>query len=92
MKRLLLGIAPLAIICSAPAHADDQSYVADLHGAGVWMVNENMWVINGHRMCDMIHSGIAPSTLYDQFGLQNFQGPQIVDIAQRNLCPDTLRP
>lgn len=45
----------------------------------------------GHRMCDMIRTGIAPATLYDQFGTQNFQGPLIVGIAQHQLCPDTLQ-
>ncbi|MDM3894728.1 DUF732 domain-containing protein [Mycobacterium intracellulare] len=93
MKRLFTAVVAAlatAVLTAPGARADDQSYLADLHAAGVFMTNENMWVINGHRMCDMIHSGIAPQTLYDQFGLQNFQGPQIVDIAQHDLCPDTL--
>lgn len=94
MKRRLAALtaaaAATAVLWGPVAHADDQSYLGDLRGAGVFMINENTWIINGHRMCDMIHSGIAPQTLYDQFGLQNFQGQQIVDIAQRNLCPDTL--
>lgn len=94
MRGLLiftLGFVAGVIGVAAPAHADDNSYLAELRANGVFMINENTWVINGHRMCDMIRSGIAPAILYDQFGTQNFQGPMIVDIAQHQLCPDTLR-
>jgi hypothetical protein len=90
--RRVFALVGAAFLLVAPpqAHADDAGYLAELQSDGVMMLNRNFWVINGHRMCDMLHSGIAPETLYDQFGLQNAQGPQIVTAAQHNLCPDTL--
>jgi hypothetical protein len=78
------------IATASPARAGDQSYINELRADGVFMINENFWIINGHRMCGMLHDGVAPEILYNQFGLQNAQGPQIVGAAQHKLCPDTL--
>jgi hypothetical protein len=73
------------------AQADDQGCINELHADGVAMLTgENFWVINCHKICDTLRSGVPPERLYDQFGLQNFQGPQIVAAAQHNVCPDTL--
>ena len=89
--KLIFTLLSAAFLLVAPqAHADDQGFINELHSDGVMMLNQNFWIINGHKMCDMLHQGIAPATLYDQFGLQNAQGPQIVTAAQHNICPDTL--
>jgi len=90
MIRVLALISAAFLLVAPQAHADDQGYIAELQADGVGMINQNFWIINGHRMCDMLHEGIKPETMYNQFGLQNFQGPQIVGAAQHNLCPDTL--
>jgi hypothetical protein len=93
LKYLAVAVIAAAglLVSPATARADDQGYLNELQADGVFMSNQNMWVINGHRMCDMIHSGTAPEMLYNQFGpFQNAQGPQIVTAAQRNICPDTL--
>lgn len=94
-KTIVTGLAALmtGLGCAvAPtAEADDQGCINELHADGVLMLTgENFWVINCHKICDTLHSGVPPERLYDQFGLQNAQGPQIVAAAQHNVCPDTL--
>lgn len=96
MRKILTpGLAALMIgfgwAAAPPAVADDQGCINELHADGVLMLTgENFWVINCHKICDTLHSGVPAERLYDQFGLQNAQGPQIVAAAQHNVCPDTL--
>lgn len=98
MKRLLVGAALLAAslgfatFCATKAHADEGSYLADIRAHGIPMLIPAQAVSDGYRVCREIREGESPATAAQTFGIYyNVVGPQIVDIAQRNLCPDTLR-
>lgn len=74
------------------ARADDVSYLADLQARGVPFLVPAQAVHDGYRVCGDIRNGEPPQIVAQSFGIYyNAVGPTIVDIAQRNLCPDTLR-
>jgi hypothetical protein len=53
MKLILAAVLMALTLGTGIAHADDQSYLADLraHGAPVLPGLENNWIGEGHRMC-----------------------------------------
>ncbi|WP_136246027.1 DUF732 domain-containing protein [Mycobacterium intracellulare] len=74
------------------AHADDASYLADLQARGVPFLVPAQAVHDGYRVCSDIRNGEPPQIVAQSFGIYyNAVGPTIVDIAQHDLCPDTLR-
>lgn len=81
-----------AMLSTATAHADDQAFIADLNAHGVPTINSpaNM-VGGGYQVCSMLRNGMSRDMAAQQFGMLNGWGPQIVDAAQHDLCPDTLR-
>lgn len=98
MKR---GIAAAAIVAAGfgfatvqagHARADDASYLADLQARGVPFLVPAQAVHDGYRVCGDIRNGEPPQIVAQSFGIYyNAVGPTIVDIAQHDLCPDTLR-
>lgn len=97
MKR---RIATIAIVAAGfgfatshagVARADDSSYLADLQARGVPFLVPAQAVHDGYRVCGDIRNGEPPQVVAQSFGLYyNALGPTIVDIAQHDLCPDTL--
>jgi hypothetical protein len=94
MTRHAIVIAILSVAAAggvAPAHADESSYLADLAARGIPVLIPSQAISDGFRVCGEIRGGESPQTAAGTFGIYyNAVGPQIVDIAQRNLCPDTL--
>lgn len=75
-----------------PARADEGSYLAELSARGIPVLIPAQAVSDGFRVCGQLRAGMSPVTASQTFGLYyNVVGPQIVDIAQHQLCPDTLR-
>ncbi|SPM43613.1 hypothetical protein MNAB215_5839 [Mycobacterium numidiamassiliense] len=93
MKVLIVAVAAVAAAVTLGAgtsHADDQSFIDRLHATQFVMPStEGSYVRFGHMVCDKLHAGAQPSDLYGMFSLN--QGPNVVDAAQHELCPDTLR-
>jgi hypothetical protein len=83
-------LSTAAAVGIAPAHADENSYLADMQGHGVpFLIPAKA---DGYRVCGEIRGGESPQTAAGTFGIYyNALGPTIVDIAQHDLCPDTLR-
>lgn len=88
---LLAGSLGFATFSADQARADEASYLADLQSRGIPFLMSAKAVSDGYRVCGEIRAGESPQTAAQTFGpYYNLVGPQIVDIAQRNLCPDTL--
>ena len=99
-----LGVAALALLGSATAHADDASYIAALDAAGVFRSGPpNARLSAGHRFCSQLRNGETPDQIVAAFPRA---GPRsaarrwsttcrvnprpVIDIAQHELCPETL--
>lgn len=96
MKRLLAAVGAAAslgvmVLGAGPAHADEGSYLADLSAHNIPVLIPASAVSDGFRVCSQLRAGMSPATASQTFGpYYNVVGPQIVDIAQHDLCPDTL--
>jgi hypothetical protein len=94
--RIAAGLvtALIAFAMHSPtSHADAQSYLAYLQSHGT---NTSLWpdtrkVDAGERLCSMLHSGMTPDQIIGSAGLHVVDAPGILDAAQHELCPDTLR-
>ncbi|BBX23714.1 hypothetical protein MTER_31250 [Mycolicibacter terrae] len=99
----LAGAASMALLGSAPAHADDASYIAALDANGVFRSGPpNARLSAGHRFCNQLRSGETPEQIIATFPRRpSFGGPSmvddltvnlrpVIDIAQHELCPETL--
>jgi hypothetical protein len=81
-------LSTAAAVGIAPAHADENSYLADLQAHGVPVMIPASAVSDGYRVCGQIRAGMSPVTAAQTFGLYyNVVGPQIVDIAQHQTVP-----
>lgn len=100
----LAGVAAVALVNMPTAHADDASYLAALDANGVFRSGPpNARLSAGHRFCSQLHNGETPKQIVATFPRRpSFGGPSmvddlqsnprpVIDIAQRELCPDTLR-
>ncbi|WP_104151105.1 DUF732 domain-containing protein [Mycobacterium intracellulare] len=87
-----VAVAAAIAFGAGAARADDASYLADLQARGVPFLVPAQAVHDGYRVCSDIRNGEPPQIVAQSFGIYyNAVGPTIVDIAQRNLCPDTLQ-
>ncbi|MEO6792663.1 MAG: DUF732 domain-containing protein [Mycobacterium sp.] len=97
------GVAATALLGIAPAYADDASYLAALDAHGVYRSGPpNARLSAGHRFCSELRSGESPEQVAASFPRRpSFGGPSmvddlqsnlrpVIDIAQHELCPDTL--
>lgn len=93
-----------ALLDSATAHADDATYLAALDAHGVFRSGPpNARLSAGHRFCNQLRSGATPDQIVASFPRRpSFGGPSmvddlegslrpVIDIAQHEICPDTLR-
>jgi Protein of unknown function (DUF732) len=95
MKHAIAIASVLAVsMAVAPgARADDQSYLADLQAHNVpFLFGPNNMLTGGYKACGLLRNGESRDTVITQVGptLNGF-GPVIIDAAQHDLCPDTLR-
>ncbi|MFL0274298.1 DUF732 domain-containing protein [Mycobacterium sp. SMC-19] len=108
MNRILgaavfVGSAAIALLGSAPAYADDASYLAALDANGVFKSGPpNARLSAGHRFCSQLRGGSTPDQVVNDYVRRpSFGGPSmvddltvnlrpVIDIAQHELCPDTL--
>lgn len=95
-RRITLSIvvaasfAPFVIGASGNAHADEQSYLSAL---GPQLLPPTSLLALGRTICDKLHyDGATPESLPMTWGLMGWANPQMVETAQRELCPDTLAP
>jgi hypothetical protein len=107
MKRLFPAVAATVmaavVAVPAPAHADDNSYLARLNESGVPIpVPDNVRLSSGRYMCAQLrmysHTGTlrggSQQELVRQLTNVFFYSPEAADVqiqaAQSELCPDTL--
>jgi hypothetical protein len=86
-----LALMSAGVWIAQKAAADEGSYLAELSARGIPVLIPAQAVSDGFRVCGQLRAGMSPQTASQTFGLYyNVVGPQIVDIAQHQLCPDTL--
>lgn len=102
MKKIIAASA-LALVATlgsvGTAHADDQTYLADLSnnhvGTGIMSVppwgNPSILVQLGHMMCDRMRGGMSPADAAQLPRGPGIDGMGIVGAAQHDICPDTLK-
>ncbi len=88
---ILSGALAIVLTIAAPAHADDQSYLNELRADGVQIIDPTETLARGYSLCGALHNGMSHDTASNYgFGWAHMWGPQLLDAAQHNLCPDTL--
>lgn len=101
MGRLLVAAAAplLLFVGSGVAHADDGAYLNIMRNSpGVigGPVNEAIYVSQGHRACDILHTGQSTEAAVNQLTVPIYVQPWLaramVTAAQTAICPDTLPP
>lgn len=91
-----VAVFSMAVLLAAPAHSDEQSYMAylDQHGyTGVYFggyFHPRNTIVLGHAVCDDLHSGGSPDIEQLKWWMLP-QLPLVREAAQRELCPETLR-
>lgn len=103
LAAMFVTSVAFALLSAAPAQADDASYLAALDTAGVFRSGPpNARLSAGHRFCNQLRSGASPEQVVAAYPpWPSFGGPSmvddlrvnlrpVVDIAQHELCPETL--
>jgi hypothetical protein len=93
--RIIAPLVPLiaASAFAAPAHADEQSYIAYLNSHGVPTFNQATSIGQGYQICAQIQAGMSPDDAINQYlGWGRLWSPATVYAAQHELCPKTLPP
>ncbi|CDP84111.1 MULTISPECIES: DUF732 domain-containing protein [Mycolicibacterium] len=95
-RRIKLSIAiaasfaSLVMVAPGTAHADEQGYLAAL---GPQLLPATSLLTLGRTICDKLrYGGSTPENVLMSFELIGWGNPQMVEAAQRELCPDTLAP
>lgn len=94
LNRLLAtcGLALMGLIASAPAHADQYDFVADLDGNGVFYSSVLDVIDQGKLACRLMRSGAGvPAALnyVARGGYSDYETGIVVAAASFNMCPDT---
>jgi len=85
-------LATAATVAAAPAHADADSYLDYLasHSINTPPHSPPLLVMDGLRDCQLLHAGMTPEQIVQGTpSLQDVRG--MIEAAQHELCPDTLR-
>lgn len=92
-KLLLLAMAfPAAVLLAAPAHADGDSFYKYIDDHGIMRYEfPGGLLATGLQMCQMLHAGQTPEQVRGMGGLTIMDTAGVLDAAQHELCPDTLR-
>jgi len=91
-KLLLTALAvPAAILLASPAHADRDSFMQYIRGHQIntSVAHPDRVLLFGIQHCEMMRQGVSPEEPSDTISLLDIRG--IVDAAQHELCPDTLK-
>jgi len=86
------GLATAALVAAAPAQADANSYLDYLasHHINTPPHSPPLLVQDGLRDCQLLRAGMTPEQIVQGTpSLQDVRG--MIDAAQQELCPDTLR-
>jgi hypothetical protein len=85
-----------ALTLAAPASADDQSYLDGLAAEGVMInpMNSQAFLLQrGDAACRLLKAHVPPDQVAGQLGFNGWMWNQrIVEVAQRELCPDAPHP
>jgi hypothetical protein len=84
--------AAAALVAAAPAYADANSYLDYLasHRINIPPHSPPLLVMDGLRDCQLLHAGMTPDQIVQGTpSLQDVRG--MIEAAQHELCPDTLR-
>ncbi|CPR13500.1 hypothetical protein BN971_04811 [Mycobacterium bohemicum DSM 44277] len=89
-----------AIAVAGPVHADDVSYLNDLHGIGLHDVGggDSALLVTGWKICSQLSAGATPQQLADLAlqrsdsdlgakGLSPQQAADLIGYARQDLCP-----
>jgi len=88
----LSGLATVALVAAAPVHADANSYLDYLasHHINTPPHSPPLLVMDGLRNCQLLHAGMTPEQIV--LGTPSLQDERgMIEAAQHELCPDTLR-
>jgi len=89
---VLSGLATVALVAAAPVHADANSYLDYLasHHINTPPHSPPLLVMDGLRNCQLLHAGMTPEQIV--LGTPSLQDERgMIEAAQHELCPDTLR-
>ena len=89
---VLSGLATAALVAAAPVHADANSYLDYLasHHINTPPHSPPLLVMDGLRNCQLLHAGMTPEQIV--LGTPSLQDERgMIEAAQHELCPDTLR-
>ena len=91
LRVAAVAIAAVALLSTAPARADNQSYIDDLRAHGAFVVPglEGGWISSGHRMCNELRAGVPRADVAAE--VTQTDPAMFMDVLQHQLCPDTLR-
>lgn len=85
--------AAVAVAClplSAQAQADDGSYLAKLREDGISRpLPDGALVQDGHLICTNLRRGVGPTEGAERY-FPTVGMPQMISVAQSELCPDTI--
>jgi hypothetical protein len=95
----LAAVAIASLAFAAPAHADETSFINDLHNIGlVYDGGEPAMLNMGHKICDALRDGLSPSELASRIlynsdenqgddAIGSEEADQVVTYAVADLCP-----
>ncbi len=91
-KVLSAGVAAAGLLLGTAgvATADDASFVAAVHGKGIWtgIMSDSTLIGLGHIMCSSLRDGSSLETVAGY--PRGADGQGIAVAAQQELCPDTV--
>lgn len=93
LPLVLAIITAVTITAAAPAHADEVDFIHDLQARGVPIIGVNapqVMIGRGWTIRAQLGNGESTQTAAKEFGAY-FWGQTLADVAQQDLCPDTLR-
>lgn len=101
---VVVSLAGGTLLAGAPAHADDGGFLAALDARGVYRSGTpDARLAAGRKFCAELRGGSTPDEIVGRYqaNLRTFGAPStvddlrvslrpMIDIAQHELCPDTL--
>jgi hypothetical protein len=82
--------AVVAVAVAAPAHADENSYLADLNQHGIKTLDPAQAVRDGHGVCNLLRMNMQPwyaaLDMQKRYGMSYEAALYLVGSAERNLC------
>lgn len=95
LVRIAGALAAAALITAPAAAADDQSYLANLSGHGIFtFTNPQGLIATGHAICDDLRAGTSVPDEIGRFQAMHYEAKAagaaaMVNAAHDDLCPNT---